>query len=58
MFERLQFCSAPVEDDSIVLTPAFVITRARDEFDIEPVNAFMLQVQWLLWGFGIVIDFR
>lgn len=57
MFNRIQFHWSPPDDDSVVLTPAVVITRARLEDDETPANAFMLQVQWLIWGAGIIIDF-
>ncbi|MCF7785572.1 MAG: hypothetical protein K9N47_05585 [Prosthecobacter sp.] len=57
MFDRIQFHWSPPDDNSLVLTPAVVITRAIFEENDKPANAFMLQVEWLIWGVGITFDF-
>lgn len=47
--------SCPVDDDSLLLTPAVIITQARCEHGC-PAAAWAVQFQWLMWGFAIVID--
>lgn len=57
MFDRIHFHWSPPDVDSVVLTPAIVITRARYECDEKPANAFMIQFEWLLWGVAVTLDF-
>lgn len=52
----LSFLSCPVEEDSFVLLPVIVITQGRDEAaSLAP--SFLITCQWMMWGFGITIDF-
>lgn len=57
MFDRIQFHWSPPDENSLVLTPAVVITRALYEANETPANAFAVHVQWLIWGIAIVFDF-
>ncbi len=56
MLSRLQFHFSPPDEDSLVVTPAVVITRARNEDNGAPANAFMLQIEWLIWGVAVSLD--
>lgn len=57
MFDRIQFHWSPPDEDSVVLTPALVITRARFEAGEDPAPAFMIQFEWLIWGVAVTLDF-
>lgn len=54
----LQFFNSPVDCASFLVTPAVVITQGTCECCADGVHpSFLLQVQWLIWGFGVSIDF-
>lgn len=57
MLERFIIFNAPVDEDSFLITPAIVITRARHEDGLTPAPACMIMVQWLCWGFALSINF-
>jgi hypothetical protein len=54
---HFEIISFPVEADSFVLTPAIVITQGRDAETLNLAPSFAIQVQWLMWGFGICVTF-
>lgn len=53
---EVHFISCPVDADSFLITPAIVITQGRDDNEAL-MPGFLIQVQWLMWGFGVCISF-
>jgi len=47
----------PPDPDSFLVTPALIITRGRDAITEQPARAFVIQLEWLMWGVGICIEF-
>lgn len=50
MLERVVIFNAPVDEDSFLITPAIVITRARHEDELTPAPACMIMVILALLG--------
>lgn len=51
-----EIISCPVDEDSFVVLPVIVITQGRDDTGA-PCAGWLITCQWMMWGFGIVLEF-